>query len=74
MTDTSDNNVVTLYDDEIDRKVLTLRLNGIAIRRIGRELKLSDKQVLAALDRGLPTLGPDLRTRLFREGRFGEMR
>ena len=67
MTETNDSNVVALYNDEIDRKVLALRLNGVSIRRIGRELKLTDKQTLAALDRVLPSLGPDLRTRLFRE-------
>jgi hypothetical protein len=72
MTDTSDSddsggNVVALHDDEIDRKVLHLRLAGIAIRKIGRELELSDKAVLASLDRALPQLTPEMRIWLYRE-------
>jgi|SRR4051794_30225341 hypothetical protein len=59
--------VVALYDEEVDRKVLGLRLAGVSIRRIGRELKLTDKQTLAALDRALPSLSPEMRIRLFRE-------
>lgn len=60
-------NVLVLHDDEVDRKVLNLRLAGVAIRRIGRELKLTEKQTLAALDRALPNLSPEMRVRLFRE-------
>jgi cytochrome P450 len=64
-----DSSTLVLYDDEseIDRKVLAARLAGVSIRKIGREMKLSDDAVLQSLDRSLPRLTPELRVRLFRE-------
>jgi hypothetical protein len=65
---TDSNSVVDLIrPDEIDRKVLALRLAGVSIRKVARELKLTDKQVLESLDRGLPTLDGPARARYLRE-------
>jgi hypothetical protein len=70
MTDTNDSNggnVVSLFDDdEVDRKILALRLAGVSIRKIGREYSLSDKQVNESLDRSLPTLSDEMRIQLFK--------
>jgi hypothetical protein len=72
MTDSSDSagdggNVVILHDDELDQKVLRSRMAGTSIRRIARELSLTDRQVNASLDRTLPDLSPEMRIRLFKE-------
>ena len=53
--------------DECDAQVLHLRLAGVSVRRIGRQYGLTDKQVLAALDRTLPTLDAEARARYLRE-------
>jgi hypothetical protein len=72
MTDGTDSggsggNVVALRDDDLDASILRQRLAGLSIRRIGKEFKLSDRAVLDALDRALPPLNPEMRTRLFKE-------
>src|SRR4051794_38686601 len=60
-------NVVTFQSqDEVDQHVVRQRLRGAQVRTIGRNLGLSDKQVLSALDRALPTLDAGLRQRLFK--------
>jgi hypothetical protein len=53
--------------DECDAQVLHLRLAGVSVRRIGRRYGLTDKQVLAALDRTLPTLDAEAPARYLRE-------
>ena len=76
MTDDSNNddsdcsdsgNVAVLFNDDLDREVLALRLTGHSIRSIGRALKLRDSEVLRSLDRSLPSLSPDMRIRLYKE-------
>jgi hypothetical protein len=64
---TGSSNVIVLHDDDQDRKILQVRLAGTSIRKIGREFGLTDKQVLASLDRSLPSLTPETRIRLFKE-------
>jgi hypothetical protein len=66
-TDTSSNNVVPLIDDELDQRVLELRLDGHSLHRIARGLGLSARRVEQSLSRTLPELTPELRTRLFQE-------
>jgi transcriptional regulator len=39
-----------------DQQVLGLRLAGVSTRKIARELKIGDKEVIAALDRKLPVV------------------
>jgi hypothetical protein len=67
MTSNGGNGVELISPDDLDRKVLALRLAGVSIRKVGRELKLTDKQVLASLDRGLPRLDGPARSRYLRE-------
>jgi|tagenome__1003787_1003787.scaffolds.fasta_scaffold20537934_2 hypothetical protein len=70
-TDTGTGTVVALHGDaerdERDHEILQLRLAGLSIRRLAREFKVTDREVLRALERGLPQLTPETRTRMFRE-------
>ena len=71
MTDSADSgggNVVEMITrDELDQRVLKLRSAGLSVRRLGREVGLTERQVLEALDRSLPALDAGTRARLFRE-------
>jgi hypothetical protein len=66
-TDQEDGNVVALVDDELDRKILELRLNGLSVHRLAREFGISARSVERSLSRTLPELTPELRVRLFKE-------
>jgi hypothetical protein len=50
-----------------DQQVLGLRLAGVSTRKIARELKISDKEVIAALYRALPVIDAAYRARILRE-------
>jgi hypothetical protein len=61
-------NVVELtVSSERDQKVLGLRLAGISTGKIGRELGLSNKEVIAALERALPVVDASYRARVLKE-------
>jgi hypothetical protein len=64
MTDSS-NNVVDLLD--LDAEILRQRLAGMSIRRLAREFKIPEYQVLQSLDRSLPPISAETRVRLYRE-------
>jgi hypothetical protein len=62
------NNVVVLHDDEFAERVLKARLDtGKSIKRLAREFQVSERAILAALNRALPPLNPETRVRLFKE-------
>jgi hypothetical protein len=63
MTDTG--TVVNLLD--LDAEILRQRLNGTSIRRLAREFKIPEYQVLQSLDRSLPPISAETRVRLYRE-------
>ena len=63
----SGNIVEILTQSERDQRILQLRLAGVAVRRIGKQFRMSDKSVLAALDRTLPAVDAVSRARLFKQ-------
>jgi hypothetical protein len=50
----------------MDQHILQRHLDGLSIRRIAREFRMSDRAVNEALDRALPPLDAGLRQRLYR--------
>jgi hypothetical protein len=66
MTDGAD--VVALVTQaDRDTKILALRLSGLSIRRLAKEFKCRDVDILDSLERSLPPLSPETRIRLYRE-------
>jgi hypothetical protein len=65
MSDSS-NVVEILTPADRDRRVLQLKIAGASVRAIGRQFRMTDKAVLAAVDRGLPTLDSVARARIFK--------
>jgi hypothetical protein len=63
MTDTG--TVVDLLD--LDAEILRQRLDGTSIRRLAREFRIPEYQVLQSLDRSLPPISAETRVRLYRE-------
>jgi uncharacterized protein YbjQ (UPF0145 family) len=61
----TESNVVDTLD--LDADILARRLGGLSIRRLAREFSITQTAVLNSLDRSLPQLSPQLRTRLYRE-------
>jgi hypothetical protein len=63
MTETG--TIVDLLD--LDSEVLRLRLSGMSIKRLAREFKIPEYQILQSLDRSLPPISAETRVRLYRE-------
>ena len=66
MSDTADIELMT--QAELDQKVVSLRIAGVSLAAISKELNLGGvKEVTAALERGLPVVDASYRARILRE-------
>jgi DNA-binding NarL/FixJ family response regulator len=59
------NNVVDIR--ERDQQILQLRLSGVSIPQIAKRYRLTDKAVVRAIDKLLPTLDVATRARYLKE-------
>ena len=48
--------LIPLHDDEIDQQILKQRVAGLSVLEIAKQMGMSRRQVLAALDRNLPQI------------------
>jgi hypothetical protein len=61
------NDVVELVTPEDENRILQLRLSGMSVRRLAREFKLRETEIIRILDAALPPLNQATKIRLFRE-------
>jgi hypothetical protein len=59
--------VTELVTPEDENRILQLRLSGLSVRRLAREFKLRETEIIRILDAALPPLSQATRIRLFRE-------
>jgi hypothetical protein len=52
---------------EDENRILQLRLSGLSVRRLAREFKLRETEIIRILDAALPPLNQATKIRLFRE-------